>query len=118
MNGKRKLNGVEFQLDRIGKNPIQMKDNIIVLDRLEQGVLQVYKPFADDPVYIQPINGTEYVRGAGLIMEMTINIHLEENTVSLKNLRFPEGYAEFEDIMLDQLMHFAEFYNLEIINEF
>lgn len=116
-NEKRKMNGVEFQLDRIAEHPIQLKGNMIVLDRLEQGVLQIYEPIADNPVYIQPINGTDYVRGAGLVMEMTINIHLEENTVSLKNLRCTGKYAEFQNAMLDQLVHFAEFYDFKIVNE-
>lgn len=111
MKGKRNLNGNEWQLERITKHPLQIKGNMIVLDKLESGYLLIYKPNADVPVYVQFLSDGSYVMGATRVGEVEINTLMEEKGVIIKELTCKKGYEYLAKPMIDQVEHFVEFYD-------
>lgn len=117
MNEKRIKNGIEYQLERISKKSV--RNNLIVLDRLEQGALEVYMPIPDELMYIQPTEHFAYVRGADPIAELKIDLNLEEKTVSIQRFIIVEEYEDFEELeemMLGRFSFFVSEYDLEIIS--
>ncbi|MBD5445583.1 MAG: hypothetical protein HDR29_08560 [Lachnospiraceae bacterium] len=117
MNEKRIKNGIEYQLERISKKSV--RNNLIVLDRLEQGALEVYMPIPDELMYIQPTEHFAYVRGADPIAELKIDLNLEEKTVSIQRFIIVEEYEDFEELeemMLGRFSFFVSLYELEIIS--
>ncbi len=99
------------QLERISKNPIKIGGNMIVLDRLENGFLKIYKPNTDGPTYVQHSSNGDYVYGATPIAEITISILLEEKAVLIQEICCEKGYEKLAKAMIDQVDHFVEFYD-------
>lgn len=121
MNEKRIKNGVACQLEWTSNKSILVKDNLIFLDRLEEGVLEVYKPISDELIYIQPTKHFTYVGGADRIAELRINLDLEEKIVSLQRFIISVEYEDFEkleEMILGRFFFFASEYDLDIIGEF
>ena len=117
MSEKRIKNEAEYQLERISKKSV--RNNLIVLDRLEQGALEVYMPIPDELMYIQPTEHFAYVRGADPIAELKIDLNLEEKTVSIQRFIIVEEYEDFEELeemMLGRFSFFVSEYDLEIIS--
>lgn len=110
MNGKRKLNGNEWQLERISDYPLQTKENVIVLDRLESGSLHIYKPNTEGPAYVQFISDTSYVNGAALVGEIKISTFMEEKGIIIEDIICENGYEYLAKPMVDQVNHFVKFY--------
>lgn len=111
MNGKRKINGVKFQLERIAEYPIQIKGNMIVLDKLESGNLLIYKPDAEGPVYVQHSSDGSYVMGATRVGEIEISVFMEEKGVIIEKLTCEKGYEYLAKPMINQIEHFVKFYD-------
>ena len=109
MNGKRELNGTEWQLERISDYPLQIKENMIVLDELELGCLHIYKPNAEGPSYVQFIADTSYVNAA-LVGEIKISVYMEEKGIIIEEITCENGYENLAKPMIDQVNHFVNFY--------
>ena len=107
---KRKMNGNEFQIERISEHELQIKGNIIVLDRLEEGSLRILEFDAKGPVYIQHISGVDMVTGATCIGGIKTNILFEKRAVLITEIYCKEGYEELAQTMVDQVEFFVDFY--------
>lgn len=100
------------QLMRTLEHPLDLKGNIIVWDNLESGFLRIFEPDADAS-FVQILHNANCVIGAHMIAELEIIILADKKEFLIKNYDFKEGCFELEEAMMNQLEHFANFYDLE-----
>lgn len=111
MNGKRKMNGNEWQIERITEHPLQIKGNMIILDRLEIGHLRIFEFDADGPVYVQHLSSNcEGVSGATLVGAIKTDFLFEKRAVLVSEVYCKEGYEELAQAMVDQVEFFVNYY--------
>lgn len=108
-------NRMEMQLSRIKGCPFDAVDvpgNLIVVDRLEEGVLEVLQHVdANHPVYLQPYENYSRLLGVDLIGRLKINVS-EDKSIIIEELYYKEGYEQLRKALVNQVMWFSEFYNL------
>lgn len=103
------INTMQFM--RIQEHPIQIKDDLIVVDNLEGGRLRLYE-HTEGPVNIQQlICGNESdCHNAVLIAEIIINTTWQEKDVFIHKVFYEYGHEQLITPMINQVMHFAYFY--------
>lgn len=103
------INTMQFM--RIQEHPLQINDNLIVIDNLEGGRLRLYE-HTDGPLYIQPLiyGNEESCKNAVMVAEIIINDSWREDNVFVHKIFCEHGYEQLITPMIDQVFHFAYFY--------
>lgn len=102
-----------LRLMRIKDSPIKCDENLLVVDRLEQGFLRLY----------EYMGGTLYIFGddveisncdnVALVAELTVTIENEKKEVKMGKVFNEYGY-DYTPLMIRQLIHFANFYGYSL----
>lgn len=104
------VNNMQFM--RIKEHPLQIDDNLIVIDNLEGGRLRLYE-HTDGPVNIQPLiyGNEESCKNAVMVAEIIINNSWQKDNVFIHKISCEYGYEHLITPMIDQVLHFAFFYD-------
>lgn len=103
------INNMQFM--RIQEHPLQIDDNMIVIDNLEGGRLRLYE-HTDGPLNIQPLiyGNEESCKNAVMVAEIIINDAWQKDNVFVHKFFCEHGYESLIPPMIDQVLHFALFY--------
>lgn len=110
IGGENRISINSMQQMRIEEHPIRTDGSLLVFDNLEVGSLKFYE-LLDGPVMLQQIlNYDKDVRNAVLVAEAIINSSWRKEGVFIHKVFFEYGYESLIQPMLDQIIHFANFY--------
>lgn len=103
------INTMQFM--RIQEHPIQIDDNLMVIDNLEGGRLRLYE-HTEGPVNIQQLicGNEECCKNAVMVAEIIINATCQKKDVFIHKVFSEYGYELLISPMIDQVFHFAFFY--------
>lgn len=104
-----------LRLMRIRRYPVQLGENMIVVDRLEaSGTIRIYENTGgalNVPMDMDAY-GMECNTNVVKVAEISVSVTSEEKRVELDRLYCEYGYNdELVPALLDQVMNFADFYN-------
>lgn len=98
-----------LRLMRIREHPIHSSENLLVVDRLEKGYLQLYEYMGGSLYISSETDGMDQSNNVALVAELKINIKGEKKEVGIDRIFNEFGY-DYVHLMTCQLIHFAEFY--------
>lgn len=103
------VNNMQFM--RIQEHPIQINDNLIVIDNLEGGRIRLYEQ-TGGPVNIQQLiyGSDSSCKNAVMVAEIIINDSWQGENVFIHKISCEYGYEQLITPMIDQVLHFAYFY--------
>lgn len=104
----------EMKLRRIADHPLDVKENYIVMDNLEGGVMEILEHTdKDTPLHLQWDGYAGFITGATLVGKISISYMADEDVIAIEDIYYKEGYTELRGAMFNQVLHFVEFYNHE-----
>lgn len=102
-----------LRLLRIRESPIKSEDNLLAIDWLEKGFLRLYEYwggllyiFGDDV----EMNNCDNI---ALVAELEVTVSPEKKEVKIGRIFSEYGY-NYEDLLKQQLMHFASYYGFSL----
>lgn len=100
-----------MQYMRIQEHPLQINENLLVIDNLEGGRLRLFEHI-EGPVNIQQLicGNEESCKNAVMIAEIIINDNWQNQSIFIHKIFFEYGYEELIKPMINQVLHFAYFY--------
>lgn len=105
----------EYQRVRISEHPLQI-GSMVVVDQLEtNGILRIFKPEEEEPLYFQYTDDNYFITGADFASQITVGFSIDENTVIIDNIYCTKGYEKLEEAMLEQVHYVADFYHFDKI---
>lgn len=100
-----------MQLMRIEEHPIEIDENLIVIDNLEAGTLRFYE-YTNGSLNIQQLFlDNRKIKGAVLVAEIIINSLWRDEGIFIHKISCEYGYGKLVNPMIDQILHFAVFYD-------
>lgn len=102
-----------LRLMRIRGQPIHRDENLLVIDWLERGFLRLYE-YMGGSIYIS--NDTSEMDGysnVAMIAELIVSLRVERKEVKIERIFNEYGY-NYEDLLKQQLMHFASYYGFSL----
>lgn len=103
-----------LRLMRIREQPIHSDENLLVVDRLEKGFLQLYEYMGGSLYILSDTDGMIQSSNAALVAEIRISIRDERKEVGIDRIFNEYGY-DYVHLMTCQLIHFAEFYGYSAV---
>ncbi len=98
---------------RIREGPIKSDENLLVEDQLKKGFLRLYE-YTGGSIYISEDDiGMDYCNNAVLVAELEVTVRPEKKQVKPDRIFSEYGYSH-EDLMKQQLLHFACFYGFSL----
>lgn len=98
-----------LRLMRIREKPIHSGENLLVVDRLEKGVLQLYEYMGGSLYISSDTDGMDQSSNVALVAELKINIKGEKKEVGIDRIFNEYGY-DYVHLLTCQFIHFADFY--------
>ena len=98
-----------LRLMRIREQPLHSSENLLVVDRLEKGVLQFYEYMGGSLYISSDTDGMSQCSNAALVAELKISIKDEKKEVGIERIFNEYGY-DYVHLLTCQVIHFAEFY--------
>lgn len=113
-----KENGLPVDLTprerRLGNYPIQIKDNILVYDRLEtEGILLLYEYIGGACYMPMTFNELRNCKSAVLIAGISISAFDNENLICIDKYFSYLGYEEYTALLFDYIDIYADFYGYD-----
>lgn len=100
-----------MQLMRIEEHPIEIDENLIVIDNLEAGTLRLYEHTNGSLNVQQLFIGYGNIKGAVLVGEIIINALWKEEGVFIHKIFCEYGYEKLVNPMINQILYFTNFYD-------
>lgn len=102
-----------LRLMRIEEHPIKSDENLLIVDQLERGFLQLYEYMGGGLYISTETDEMNQCNNVALVAELTVTIRPEKREVRLNRIFNEFGY-DYVHLMTCQLIHFADFYGFSL----
>lgn len=110
VNGTNGIVVAPMQLMRIERYPIKIDDNLIAVDNLEEGTLNLYE-YVNGILNIQQLFAEENnCKNVISVAQITINDTEEKGMVCIEKVTCCYGYENLAYAMIYQVVNFGKFY--------
>lgn len=98
-----------MQLLRLKQHPIQIEEDLVVIDNLEEGILKIFEYVGGVSIQ-QLFAGENDYQNPSLLAEITLNDNSQTGNITIEKIFCCYGFERLVYPMIQQIISFAKFY--------